>query len=304
VRRGANDRVLVMTIHHAIADGWTLGVFVENLVEAWLHISLRLPGALEPLAMSYTAWAAAERAAWPATRLEEAVAHWRRHLAGAPRIWKPLEVRTRRLVRVVSSVPAEVTGAVRELARRCDATLFSTLLRGFRCAMAEWTGQPDMVVGTPVANRTKQAVCETMGYCSGVVPIREVFDPALLLEESVRTTHCIAVDAFAKAMPFAELARALGERPSPTHNPIFDVRFALQNHPIPEDAVAPGFDVKFHMRSTGTARFELGCELTEEGDGLELVWLFREERFSRAEIARLEQLFLQALAGARSLALN
>lgn len=295
IERGPADHVLVMPIHHAIGDGWTIGVFVENLAEAYLHVALKMPGSLDPVPLSYSAWAAAERAAWPASRLEECARYWRSRLADAPRLWEPIAVEDFRLERLVSAVPASLTAEVREAARRCNATLFTTLLRGFRVAMAEWTGQTDMVVGTPVANRTKQAVRETMGYCSGIVPIREKIDPSAPLDESVRTTHGIAMDAFANAMPFAELARALDARPSPGRNPIFDVRFALQNHPMP-DTVAPGFSVKFHMRSTGTTRFELGCELTETGDGLEIVWLYRGSRFARTEIEELERLFLSALA--------
>jgi len=294
LRRGPEDRVLVMPIHHAIGDGWTIGVFVEDLAEAYLHVALNMPGSLDPVPLSYSAWAASERAAWPASRLEESARYWKAKLAGAPRLWEPMEFPDRRLERVISTVPSPVTAEVRDLARRCNATLFTTLLRGFRLAMAEWTGQRDLVVGTPVANRTKQAVRETMGYCSGIVPIREKIDPGAPLEESIRSTHQVAMDAFAHAMPFAELARALDERPAPDHNPIFDVRFALQNHPMP-DTVAPGFGVKFHMRSTGTARFELGCELTETGDELELVWLYRAKRFTRASIDELERLFLAAL---------
>ena len=91
-------------------------------------------------------------------------------------------------------------------------------------------------------------------------------------------------------MPFAELVRAIGERPSPKHNPIFEVRFALQNHPVP-DVEIRGLSLKLRMRSTGTPRFDLGCEITEQGDALEVVWLFRENLFSQPEIEELGRLF-------------
>ncbi len=296
-RRGQDDHVLVMPIHHAIADGWTLGVFVENLAAAYLHTALRQEGPLPPVPLSYTEWAAAERAAWPAGRLEETARYWRKTLAGVPRLWEPANHSSHRLVRLVSAVPPALTGSVRQVARRCDATLFSTLFAGFQQALSAWTGQRDLVVGTPVANRSKQAIRDSMGYCSGIVPLRGLVDPARSLEESVRAAHAVAIDGFAHAMPFAELVRALGEDQTPARNPVFDVRFALQNHPIP-DTTVPGFSVRLHMRSTGTARFDLGCELTEKDDALELVWLYRSEQFSRAQIDDLERLFLAALAGA------
>jgi non-ribosomal peptide synthetase component F len=97
-------------------------------------------------------------------------------------------------------------------------------------------------------------------------------------------------------MPFAELVRAIGERPSPKHNPIFEVRFALQNHPVP-DVEIRGVSFKLRMRSTGTPRFDLGCEITELGDALEVVWLFRENLFSQPEIEELGRLFRTVVEG-------
>jgi hypothetical protein len=82
----------------------------------------------------------------------------------------------------------------------------------------------------------------------------------------------------------------MGDHPSPKHNPIFEVRFALQNHPVP-DAELRGLSLKLEMRSTGTPRFDLGCEITEKGEKLEVVWLFRENLFSQPEIEELGRLF-------------
>jgi len=180
------------------------------------------------------------------------------------------------------------------LARRSGATLFSTLLAAFQVTLSRWTGAEDIVVGTPVANRTRQDVRETMGYFSGVVPLRGEVERGRPFSEHLRIVHQSTVDSFANAMPFAELVRAIGERPSPKDNPIFEVRFALQNHPVP-DAEIRGVSFKLRMRSTGTPRFDLGCEITEQGDTLEVVWLFRESLFSQLEIEELGRLFGRVL---------
>jgi len=197
----------------------------------------------------------------------------------------------------VSLVPVDIGRAARELARRNGATLFSTLLAAFQIALSEWTGADDILVGTPVANRSKQAVRETMGYCSGIVPLRGQVDRDRAFSDSVRAVHQATVDSFANAMPFAELVRALGDAPSPGRNPIFEVRFALQNHPVPDVAV-PGLSLQLRMRSTGTARFDLGCEITEDGAALEVVWLFRRNLFPQADIETLDRMFEAVLANA------
>jgi hypothetical protein len=104
----------------------------------------------------------------------------------------------------------------------------------------------------------------------------------------------MAVDAFAHAVPFAEIAAALGEPRTPGTHSIFDVRFALQNHLTP-DVVLPRISTKLRMRSTGTARFDLACELTEIGSEIEVVWLFKPHIFDPSGIAELNTLFLSVL---------
>jgi non-ribosomal peptide synthetase component F len=185
---------------------------------------------------------------------------------------------------------------VRDLARRHGATLFSTLLAAFQITLSKWTGADDILVGTPVANRNKQAVRETMGYFSGLVPLRGQIDRARSFSASLRAVHAATVDSFANAMPFAELVQALGDPVSPGRNPVFEVRFALQNHPVP-DVEVPGLSFQLKMRSTGTARFSLGCEINEQGDALEVAWLFRQNHFCPDEIQTLGRMYLAALAG-------
>jgi non-ribosomal peptide synthetase component F len=191
----------------------------------------------------------------------------------------------------------ELTLGARELARQSGATLFSTLLAVFQVALSRWTGSEDIVVGTPVANRNRQAVRETMGYCAGLVVLRGGVSRDRPFADALRAVHQSTVDSFANAMPFVELIRALDDPPAPGHNPVYQVRFALQNHPMPE-VTLPNLSARVRMRSTGTARFDLGCEITEDGPALEIAWLYRPDQFPHAEIDQLDRLFQSALAKA------
>jgi len=297
-RRAADDHVLVFAIHHAIADGWTLGVFFQDLCAAYMDGIRGVHAGNAPVPLSYTEWGAAERAFWQPAELERRATFWKSHLTGAHRFWNPPtgpEVVPVERERCVSRVPADLGLAVRELARRNGATLFSTLLAAFQTTLSKWTGADDILVGTPIANRSKQAMREMMGYCSGIVPLRGQIYRTQTFSNSLRAVHQATVDSFANVMPFAELVRALGEPPSPGRNPIFEVRFALQNHPVPDVAV-PGLSLQFRMRSTGTARFDLGCEINEEGDGLRVAWLFRRNLFPLDDIQNLGQIYQAVLA--------
>ncbi|WP_395740922.1 condensation domain-containing protein [Prosthecobacter sp.] len=295
-RRSAEDHVLVVAIHHAIADGWTLGVFVQDLFAAYL-LGLKGGTALPPVPLSYADWGAQERAFWQPALLAERGMFWKKALEGITPLWQSpagLTDASRTRLRWVSSVPAPLVRTVREIARRNGATLFSTMLAAFQVTLSKWTGKEDILVGTPVANRGKPAVRESMGYCAGIVPLRGRIDPDRTFAERVRTVHESTVDAFANAMPFAELVKALGVPVTPGCNPVFQVRFALQNHPVPDISVN-GMSLQLRMRSTGTCRFDVACELTEEGESLEVVWLYRPDLFTAEDIQALHRLYLGLL---------
>lgn len=300
MRRGPDELRLVFAIHHAIADGWSLGVFVQDLAAAYLQSLRGGRRPLPPVPLSYTAWGAAERAYWQKSEIEARAPFWRSLLKEAPRIWNVSgdpAPHAYTLRRWVSHVPAAPARAVRDLARRTGTTLFSTLLSAFQIAFACWNGSRDFVVGTPVANRHKQAARETMGYFAGNVPLRLQLDPQQSFAQAHQALHQNTLDAFSHAMPFVELIKVVNDLPTPERHPVYEIRFALQNHPVP-DVAMPGLSLRLRMRSTGTARFSLGCEVTEEGAGLEVVWLYCDALFTASELKELDRRFLEVLISA------
>ncbi len=290
-----NEHTLIFAIHHAIADGWSLGVFVQELFAAYIEARMGSSESWPPLPQTYTAWGAAERALWLPATLEKRIAFWKKNLAGSTRMWN-VPITPGAPERWLSTIPATLANETRELARQTGVTFFNALLGAFQIAFCEWSGCEDLVVGTPVANRAGQNARETMGYYAGIVPLRGQIDRTRVAADHLRAGHRLTIDAFANAIPFVELARTLGEKSAAGYNPIFEVRFALQNHPIPEVAL-PNLSARLSMRSTGTARFQLACEITEEREGLEVAWLFRESLFSQRDIESLDGIFQRILAG-------
>jgi len=306
LRRGGNDHVLAFSIHHAIADGWSLGVFVQDLCTAWVMgltglrkaVAVGLMGlknTLPPVAQTYSQWAAAERAYWQPAEVANRADFWKAELAGSRPVFNESGASTPGfLLRWVSFIPPQLTNAVRELANRHSTTLFSALLAAFQWTISKWSGKDDILVGTPVANRNKDAVRETMGYFAGVVPLRGQIDSQQSFSQHLQTVSARALDCFANALPFAELAALRAETHRPGEHTIFDIRFALQNHPVP-DVNLPRISTKLRMRSTGTARFDLGCEITQIGSELEVVWLYRPHMISLSNLQALHQLFIKIL---------
>jgi hypothetical protein len=193
---------------------------------------------LPAVPMTYPAWGAAERAFWTPAEIERRAPFWKSRLDGTRRLWNA-PITPGPLQREIDEIPAQLTAETRELAKRSGTTLFNTLLAAFQVAVSRWIDTDDVLVGTPVANRTRKAGHETMGYFAGIVPLRSRIDPQLPFSQLLRNVHQGTVDSFAEAMPFAELTRVLGEQNAPGYNPIFDIRFALQNHPVP-DVALPG----------------------------------------------------------------
>jgi hypothetical protein len=295
LRLAKNHHVLVFAIHHAIADGWSLGVLVQDLFAAYIEVVTGSSKALPSVSQTYSAWGAAERAFWKPEILEQRIEFWRTKLASPGRMWNP-PITPGAPTRWLSTIPAALTNETRELARRTGVTFFSALFGAFQIAFSEWSEFVDLVVGTPVANRIKQTARDTMGYYAGVVPLRGHVDRSRVVVDHLRAGHQLTVDSFANAIPFVELVHALGEKSEGGYNPLFEVRFALQNHPMPEISL-PNLSARLSMRSTGTPRFQLACEITEEGEGLEIAWLFRENLFSRRDIESLDGIFQRMLAG-------
>ena len=295
LRRGVDDHVFVLSIHHAISDGWSLGVLVEDLLMAYINALLGQGTSLPPVDLSFSDWAAQERALWTPAELEPRAAFWRSHMAGAGRVLSSAPAVSSQIGRHVSRIDGESAGLANEVARQTGATLFGTLLAAFQLTLSEWTGADDIVVGTPVANRSRRAVRKTIGSFAGVVPLRGRVAKDRGFRDHVTSVHQDTVESFAHAMPFTELAAALGEAVVPGQNPIFDVRFALQNHPMP-DVSYPGLSVGFKIHSSGTERFDLACEITEEGDEMEVVWLYRQDLFKPTDIAELARLWDATLA--------
>jgi hypothetical protein len=295
VRRAANDHVLAFAIHHAIADGWSLGIFVEELFAAYLQGITGSSQALPPVPQTYAAWGAAERAFWTPELLEQRIEFWKTKLTGSRRMWNsPIAPGPPK--RWLSTISAPLTNETRELARRTSITFFSALFGTFQIAFSEWSGFDDLAVGTPVANRTKQTARETMGYYASIVPLRGRIDRSRVASEHLQNAHQLTIDSFGNAIPFVELVRGIGEPTAAGYNPLFEVRFALQNHPMPEVSL-PSLSARLSMRSTGTARFQLACEITEDREGLEVAWLFRENLFSPRDIESLDGIFQRVLAG-------
>ncbi len=306
LRLAADHHLLALVFHHAIADGWTLGVFVGDFTTAYIlalkeygrtYANIRgIKEGLPAPGLTYSGWAATERARWQPPDIERLAAYWRLRLSGSKLLFQHVHTAApiQPLAKLVTSLPPPLVDAARSLAKQAEVTLFSVLLTAFQVALFLWKDARDVVLGVPYANRSRPQSQDTIGYFAGVVPLRMCLQPDRSFAQTLTLNHAEQIEDFANAMPFAELAKAVTRSDQTSVHPVFDVRFALQNHPVP-DIELPGISTRLRTISTGTSRFDIACELTEDTGALEVVWLYRRQFANDEEIGHLDRLLGVAL---------
>ncbi|WP_410586702.1 amino acid adenylation domain-containing protein [Amycolatopsis sp. lyj-23] len=292
VRVADEDHVLVLAGHHAVVDGWSFSVLLRDFANAYRGIPLPPPTA------QY-----AQFARWQQDRpeLTARLDHWRDRLAGAPALHElPLD-RPRPSVQTFAgavhtfAVPADLHQRLVALSRAEGVTLFMTLFTAYAVLLARHSGQDDVVVGTPVANRERPEFEDVVGFFANTIALRARTngDPTFrALLHQVRET-CLA--AYARNVPFELVTEALRPERDLSHNPVYQVLFALQNASA-FDVDLPGVTARPLDLDPGTSRFDLAFALTETTGGLHGVIEYSTGLFASGTVERLAEHYCLLLA--------
>jgi amino acid adenylation domain-containing protein len=289
---GADD-VLVLAMHHVVSDGWSFNVLTTELKAIYDAFAAGQPSPLPPLPVQYADFAAWQRQYLTGDVLEAQLAYWRHALAGAPPVLAlPLDrprppVETYRGAVQHFRVSSRLAHALRELARREGATLFMTLLAGFDVLLSRWSGQDDVVVGSPIAGRNRAETEGLVGFFVNNLVLRTDLSGDPSFREAIGRVREVTLGAYAhQDLPFEKLVEELKVPRSLAHSPLFQVLFALQNTtqyaggegsesaPLPERAERP-------------SKFDLSVEFNEVGDWLLGSIEYSVELFDDATAARM-----------------
>src|SRR5450631_1264723 len=300
VRLAADDHVLTVVIHHIASDGWSTGVLLREIGAFYGAFVAGHPSPLPALPVQYADYAAWQRAWLSGDRLERQLEYWKGRLAGAPAALELPTDRARPSVqsfrggRVPIALTAELTAKLRALARSQGATLFMVLLAAFQAVLWRWSGQDDIVVGTPIAGRTRREVEGLIGLFVNTLSLRMQLGGDPSFRELVRRAREVALGAYAhQDLPFEKVVEALQPARDMSRHPLFQTLFALQNVPQEQlelsgltltrigDGVAGGLDAALY-------RLDLTLYLQEaEGGGLEGLFQYATDLFDAATIKRL-----------------
>ncbi len=301
VRLAPGRHRLLLTVHHAVADAWSLGIVLGEAVALYGAAAAGRAPELPPPPLQYADFALWERARLDGAERERQVGFWRRALAGVAPAELPVDrprgtgVR-RRGGRVAAGVP-DGAGAAR-IAARLGATPFMVLLAAFAAVLHRFGAGDVFAVATPVANRRHPALERVVGFFANTLALPAPLggDPAF--DELVGRLRERALDAFAhQELPFAVVVAELNPPRDRGRAPIAQVLLALENAPRPA-AEAPGIRLAPLAAETGAPRYELGLALAEAGGGFAGQLEYDAGLFDRSTARRIAAAFAALLDGA------
>ncbi len=293
LRFGPHDHALLLCLHHIASDGWSVGVLVHELGTLYEAFLAGRPSPLPELPIQYADYAVWQREWLQGEVLEGQLAYWRRQLAGRPpALALPLDrprpaVQTFHGARRDFTLPAPLVEELKQLGRREGVTLFMTLLAGFQALLARYTGQGDLVVGSPVANRTHSELEGLIGFFANMLVLRTDLSGTPSFRELLGRVREVVLGAQDhRDVPFEKLVEELEPGRDLSRNPLFQVAFALQNTPGQRLRLGD-LAIEAVPIDTGTVRFDLEVLVWETGEGLRGAARYNRDLFDGATVGRL-----------------
>jgi amino acid adenylation domain-containing protein len=292
LRAGLNEHILLLTMHHIISDGWSMSIFTQEMATLYEAFVRGQPSPLPELAIQYADYAVWQHTLFKGGALQDQLAYWKQHLADGPGILELPTDRPRPKMQTFRGasrsvmLSGELTNALKELSRREGATLFMLLLAAFKVLLHRYSGQSDIAVGTPVANRTHPEIEGLIGFFVNTLVLRTPVSSEESFEELLKRVREVSLEAYAhQELPFEKLVEELQPARDLSRTPFFQVMFAFQNRRLSSRAL-PGLSVSTLEVSSETSKFDLSLLMEETEQGLGASLEYNTDLFDEPTIAR------------------
>jgi amino acid adenylation domain-containing protein len=301
---GPESHVLLLTVHHIVFDGWSMGVFVRELEKLYEANVAGGSAHLPPLTLHYVDFAVWQRRWLASGVLDRQLEYWKKQLAGAPPVVTfPADRRRpqaemfrggrRKLV-----IPANLVEGLDSLSQQHGVTLFMTLLASFDVLLARYTGQEDVVIGSPSAGRNRSELSDLMGFFVNNLVLRTDVSGNPSFATLLSRVREVTLQAYEhQDVPFDELVQALRPERSPDHSPLFQTMFILQNFPIAPIEM-PGLTLKPLELKVSTARYDLTVEAFPNEGALDIFFDYNSDLYDEGTMARLQSHYRSILEAA------
>ncbi|MBN1667103.1 MAG: amino acid adenylation domain-containing protein [Anaerolineales bacterium] len=300
-RLAADDHILVKTTHHTVSDGWSMQILRREISEFYrADVSGQEPN-LPELEIQYGDYSAWQQEWMQGAVLERQLAYWHQQLKNAPPTLElPYDhprpaVLTSNGARLIYYIPDEVFQALKQVARQAKATDFMACMAALQLLLHQYSGQEDICVGIPIANRQNVQAENLIGFFANTLVIRSDLSANPTFLELLQQVRDTALEAFSyQDVPFEKLVEETQVERSLARSPIFQVMFAYQNTP-PGELELPGLEVMRLETDIRVAQFDLSVIIAEEKQGTRLTLSYNTDLFEAATIERLAGHFLQLL---------
>ncbi|MFW9085727.1 non-ribosomal peptide synthetase [Pseudomonas sp. P2758] len=297
----SEHHVLVITAHHIISDGWSMQIMVDELVRLYGGFSQGHEVQLPPLALQYADYAVWQRQWMNDGESARQLAYWRERLGGEqPVLELPFDFprpaqQSFRGARFDFELPADLAQQLNALAQREGVTLFMLLLASFQTLLQRYSGQRDIRVGVPVANRNRLETEGLIGFFVNTQVLRAEVDPEYGFDRLLQQVRQSVLDAQAyQDLPFEQLVDAVQPQRSLSHSPLFQVLFNHQNLQRVPTGLA-GLQIEGIAWDSAAAQFDLTLDTAEVPDGLAASLTYATDLFKPATIEQLARHWLNVL---------
>src|SRR6185369_9153557 len=302
LRLGEAEHVLVLTMHHIISDGWSMGVFIREMATIYGAYAGGKPSPLPEMPFQYADFAHWQRDWLKEEALEAQLDYWKQQLADAPQLELPTDrprpfVESFRGKQQTLTLNASLTKALNRLSQKHEATLFMTLLAAFKVLLSRYSRQQDILIGSPIANRNRAEIEPLIGFFVNTLVLRTELRGEETFAELLGRVKEVCLGAYAhQDVPFEKLVEELSPERDMSHNPLFQVMFALQNVPSVSMTLA-GLTLELLKIENYTAKFDLICDVTETSEGLTAAFEYNTDLFDDTTIERMMGHFQTLLEG-------
>ncbi len=303
LRLSENEHLLVLAVHHIVFDGWSFGILLKELSQCYEAALSGKDSPLEDLEIQYTDFAHWQMQRAEGEEIRRQLEFWKDKLAGElPLLELPImkqrpAIQQYRGAKLTASIPGSMVKKLQALARRENCTLFMLLLAAFKLLLYRYSGQQDIIVGSPVANRNRKDVEGLIGFFVNNMVLRTSFSAEDKFTQLLSRVKKVTLEAYANQdIPFEKLVEELNIQRDMSRNPLFQILFSLQNTPS-QGHFFSEMNISAVDMDSGFARFDLCVDVRDAGDSLAVDFEYNTSLFGSDDIARMAGHYKQLLKG-------
>jgi amino acid adenylation domain-containing protein len=292
LRLQAQEHILVLTMHHIIADGWSLGIVVREISMLYASFDAGTPSLLPELPIQYADYSMWQREWLAGGVMERQLEYWKKQLAGVAPLELPTDhsrpfSQSYKGKTIYFQIAPSLTQELRELSQRESVSLYMTLLAAFQILLYRYTGQRDITVGSPIAGRIKRETEELVGLFINTLVLRGDLSGKPAFNEYLRRVRNIALEAYAhQEVPFEKVVETLASERDLSRTPLFQVLLTLQAAPQSEARLGVA-KLENYLVDTATAKFEITLVMSESASEINCVWDYSTDLFDESTMQRM-----------------